>query len=121
MPSELPPLVDAEVGGCGFIDDERIGLSEDESVERLGLVECNDLPKRYTLAELVDLPRRRVRAWIQAGLIESIAHEQGTDHSVSARSSLPRRACVCGRREQTGAGKRIPGCQQTTQTKDIAA
>ena len=63
------------------IDDDQIGLSDDELVERLGLVECNDVQKRYTLAELVDLldlPRRRVRAWLQAGLIEPIAQEQGT-------------------------------------------
>ena len=59
-------------------------LAEDELINRLGLNDSDDgVHRYYTLSQLVDLlkiPRNRVRAWLQAGLIQASKSEFGVNY-----------------------------------------
>lgn len=63
-------------GGC----DVAI-LTEEELLQRLGLeAASSDIHRRFTLAQLgrlLKVPRDRLRSWMRAGLLESVAMVQG--------------------------------------------
>lgn len=75
---------------------EDLGLTEDEMVARLGLVETQDVAKRYSLGELLNvlgLHRNRVRAWLHAGLIQPIAQENGTPYFSFSQLACAKTLC----------------------------